>query len=403
MSWQTDIENRVFEIITGDGRSYKPKWKNASKVVEYNVSQFNFIGITGSLVDRKKPKAREFELEFYFDGDNAIDEGNNFEISARNTKRWTMKHPFYGDIICQPISLSQDNNKLNVSKFSVKVLETLIEGWAKADIVVSDKISELEANLQLISASVLTVDTIDKTALKATVNQIDTIHSRWINSSSDLANFKRAVSDAIVAIDEPLFDAVLAVRNVQAALNFPATVIRSVKDRLNVLYEALVNIIDTFNGTFENKLQSEILGGGLVSSMFKASTINITDDYLLKTKVIETQDLLLEAYNRYLLFLDSLQTERVDSIESYAANFDNINTLDEISNVTLSNLYSIAFLAKQERVFINDAESNPILLCHRFYGIDSDDINLNKFINENNIGLNELLSIRQGRRIVYYA
>jgi hypothetical protein len=70
--------------------------------------------------------------------------------------------------------------------------------------------------------------------------------------------------------------------------------------------------------------------------------------------------------------------------------------------LNISNLYSIAFAAKQEREYVLDKDSNPILLTHKFYGLDKNDVNLEKFISTNDIGLTEILNIRKGRKIVYY-
>ena len=403
MSWQNDIENKVFTIITGDGRVYTPKWRNPKKDFEFNIGTFEFINIDGSLVNRGKAKGRKFNLEFYFDGDDSIDVGNRFEISSRNTKRWTLKHPFYGDIICQPLSISQDNTQLNCSKFEVPVMETLIEGWPKADEVVTDRIAELESRINSLQVDILPETRINKADLKAAVTTIQKTNEKWIRADSDLANFKKAVSNAIVSIDSAVFDATLAVRNVQAVINFPATVLQTIEDRINVLIEGLNGIIDSFNGTFINKFQVESLGGTYISAINRAASTNISDDYLKKAQVFDTQDLILNAFNTYLAFLDSLQSDRADSEESYEPDFDNINGLDDIVNVSLANLYEIAFTAKQERSFIVDSESNVILLAHRFYGMDSEDANLQRFIDENEIGLNELLSIRKGRKVVYYA
>ncbi len=404
MSWQTDIENKVFEIITGDGKSYKPKWKNPIKEVEYNVSVFNFINVTGSLIDRRKPKARKFELEFYFDGENSITTGNNFEVSARNTKRWTLKHPFYGDIICQPISLTQDDSMLNCSKFKVQVMETLLEGWPKADEIVSDRIAELETKISGLQVNILPETKIDKVALKASVNTISDTNSAWIDLAEDLTAFKKLVSDAIIAIDKPLFDAVAAVRSVQSVINFPATVQRTVEERINILISGLNGVIDSFNGTFLNKFQVESLGGTYISAINRAASTGVTDeDYYTKSLVFKTQEKILAAFDSYLLFLDSQQTERADSEESYSPDFDNIAGLDDMTNVTLANLYQVAFTAKQERSFICDKDYNPVLLAHRFYGLDDNDINLNRFINENDLGLFDMLRIRKGRTVIYYA
>ena len=73
MSWIEDIQNKVFEIVTGDGKTYTPKWLNAVKDAEYNTTVYDFVGVEGSFVDRKAAKGLKFTLEFYFDGEFAVD------------------------------------------------------------------------------------------------------------------------------------------------------------------------------------------------------------------------------------------------------------------------------------------------------------------------------------------
>lgn len=403
MSWQNDIENKIFTIITGDRKTYTPKWRNAVKTVDYNVSVFDFVNVTGSFIDRRKPKARQFALEFYFDGENAVTIGNNFEISARNANKWTVKHPFYGEIKCQPLSLSQDNTTLNCSAFKVPVLETLLQGWPKSDIVVVDQLTTLQTTLNNYQVVDLKNAGINKVALTSLVNKSDTSISKSITNDNELIAFKKLVSSAINSIDEVLFDTVTVLRNIQAIINYPAVISRTIKDRVNVLIEVLNNIFSSFNGsTVIGKKHVENFGGATISAMHVAASTNISGNYSRRSDIAIIQDTLLSAYDSYLAFLDSMQTERADSDSSYQANFDNLNSLESIVNLSIANLYNTAFNAKQERSFIIDKDTNPIVLTHRFYGLDLDDVNLNSFITENNIGINELLNIRKGRKVVYY-
>jgi len=46
--------------------------------------------------------------------------------------------------------------------------------------------------------------------------------------------------------------------------------------------------------------------------------------------------------------------------------------------------------------------SNAIILTHRFYDLEETDQNLENFINQNQIGINEMLEIKTGRKVIYY-
>jgi hypothetical protein len=400
MSWIDDIENISLTIITGDGKSWEPKWKNASKEVEYNASVFEFVNVEGSLVLRQKPKGRKFELELYFDGENAVTIGNSFEQSARDSRIWTIKHPFYGDFKCQPLNLKQDNSGLNVSKFSITVIETITDAYPKPSVVFVDEIeSQLvitnEAQAQAFNNS----KELEKVSLQNNVETLDTYLSKIIKTGEELKEFKTAVSDAVIEITNVTSSGLTILRAIQSIINYPATIEQTIEARFTALKEAFNTIIDTFTG---NKNQFEAVAGGLVAAMYVASSTNITDDYDTRVLVFNQQDKLSEVYNEYVTYLDSLQTDRADSDDSYIPSFDGLNELNKLAGLTMSNLYDIAFSAKQEREYTLDKDSNPILLTHKFYGLDKKDVNLSKFIKTNNIGLNELLNIVKGRKIIYY-
>jgi hypothetical protein len=68
----------------------------------------------------------------------------------------------------------------------------------------------------------------------------------------------------------------------------------------------------------------------------------------------------------------------------------------------LSQLFVIAVGAQQQRRYVLSVDSNPIILSHRFYGPSEDDSNLDRFISQNNIGINEILQLKKGREVIYY-
>jgi hypothetical protein len=79
-----------------------------------------------------------------------------------------------------------------------------------------------------------------------------------------------------------------------------------------------------------------------------------------------------------------------------------MNDLTNLINFTLSNLFNIALGAKQERFVFLETDSNVILLAHRFYGLVPDDSTIDELIEQNEIGLTEILNIKAGRKIIYF-
>ena len=70
MSWQNDIQNIKFEIITGDKKIYYPKLVQMyEKNISFNGTQYDFVNRDGSFFDRKPittlicPSALRLEVE----------------------------------------------------------------------------------------------------------------------------------------------------------------------------------------------------------------------------------------------------------------------------------------------------------------------------------------------------
>ncbi|MDD5013670.1 MAG: hypothetical protein PHW73_01030 [Atribacterota bacterium] len=403
MSWQDNIEQIPFTIITGDKKIYTPKWMNAVKSQEYNTALYEFVNVEGTLVLRQKPKGRKFDLEFYFDGEKSVEIGEQFEKSARDSRNWTVKHPFFGNFLCQPISLSQDNSVYNITKFVVPVVETISKAYPQQSIVLTDKITESVKKANTSQAKILeNSEKINKVIAKANVNYFDKVYSKIIGTESELKAFKQKISNAVIEIESTVATALTITRTIQEIINYPATIIQTVKARFDALKESLEGILDSFDGSNNDKIKIEIMGGTMIGAMLTASSTNIENEYYKRDDILFQQSLLIDAYNRYLAFLDNMQTSRADNDQSYMPNYTAVKDLNEAFNLTIANLYNIINTAKQEREYTLDKDSNLILLTHRFYGLDSEDKNIDLFKRTNNIGLNELTNIRKGRKVVYY-
>lgn len=411
MSWTTDINDKIFEIVTGDGKSYFPKWRNATKSQEFNVSVYEFIKTPGSFVDRKEAKGRKFDLEFYFDGDTAVDQGNNFEISSRDKRKWLLKHPFYGDIYCQPTTFFQDNSIYNVSKFTVTVIETLPEGYPSFNSSFVDIIAETQQTINDAQiANFENKNLVDKGALKSLTEKFDAIFSKIMDQDSDLNQFKALVNNTVNEIASATASATSILRAFIDLVNYPATISQTVKQRFNAFNEALNELILNITGIIPDsrtntlKTQFEAIGGSILAAQQIASTTNFSDNnsYLTKNNVLDQQDQIIESYNSFIAIIEENQTDRNDSTDSYSPDFDSMNELSNIITLSISNLYLIAFDAKQERSYITETETNAILLTHRFYGIDREDKNLEYFINTNELSFDEILLINKGRKVLFY-
>jgi len=405
MSWLDKIKTDLI-IQCGDGKQFRPQWLNASKSKEYNVAEFEFPNVSGTLVHRSLPKGRRYNLELYFQGENHLDITQDFELSADDKRAWVLTHPMYGRLNVQPLSLSFDNTEHNVTKITGTVVETISEDYPKGVTAPQELIDAFhnEANEALLtSLTSLTIDTAGATQLDAINKKAYTDGVKFINAEM-FEDYFNAFNEANAAITNATSQPLQAMRLLQAVLLKPAQFRESVQSRMNTLVNQFNSLRANlgFLTTPSLKQQYEANAGATISGLFFAVSMPMDGDYQKRSDVLDVVDTILYVYNTYVSDLDSLQTDNNGSPTSYVPSFGGLLSLGQLVNFTLSNLFDIAINAKQERTLIVDTDTNLVLLTHRIYGLDATDANIEYLKQTNGIGLNEILQIRKNRKILYY-
>ena len=383
MTWIEKI-NTELRITTGDGDVYIPNWLNAVKQKEFNVSEFEFIEVSGTFVHRSKAKGNRYAIEIYFQGERHLAEAANFEKSTDDPRAWKIDHPFYGAITVQPLSLSFDNTAYNVTKITGTVVETITENNPKGKIDAADFVLLSKATLDglAINAYVNTVipKAKDVKQLTANVKKMYSLAIPNINLDIDASAYFKAFTSALSAIITLISAPFQAMTLVSDFINAAIITAQSVQVRVSVL-------TDQFNG-----LRSIILGlssssspefdrnakknyennAGLVVSAACASAVT-EFDYKNRLEVIDMIDKLLALYNQYILDLDSFQANTFSEKESYFPDPNTLFQLNLLINTTVSSLFTIGLGTKQERIIYTEQDTNLILLAHRIYGLNQDD------------------------------
>lgn len=405
MSWIEQIDNDLI-ITTGEGTRFTPSWLNASFSVEYNVAQFEFPGLRGSLVKRGTPIGRKYNLELYFEGENHLETSSRFEIAARDNRPWTLEHPFYGLLIVQPASLNFDNTGYNVSKITGVVTETITEDNPKS---IPDPVDAIKLNKELLDETFITTFTEQPTAIDintmAANNQKNyTQGVKIIELPEEAEAYFNAFNAAKTAINTATASPLLAMRAAMTLITYPALFTADVKNRVNQLVGQFNTLHDSLANIFEvsSKQIFQNHAGTNISAMCLAAATPLDGNYTNNKSVFEIIELILNSYETYLSDLDVLQTPTGFELNSFIPDADSITALNSLVNLTVSNLYNIALGARSERSIITEYDTNIIILTHRFYGLDPEDRNIDELIENNNIGLNRLLQIKKGTKIVYY-
>ncbi len=408
MSWLEKVKSD-FVITTGDGKSFRPLWINATKAVEYNIAEFEFPNLEGTLVRRGTPKGRRYNLELFFQGEDHLDQSLAFETSAKDSRAWVISHPFYGNITVQPMGLIFDNTKYNDTKITGTVIETITDDSPRVGVVPVDKITEDKNNCDLSFANSyannVVPDAKDINAMNSNVAGFYSKASKIAKSPDSEAyfnSFNNAKSDILQATDEPL----KAIQSIQSMINAPALFATDIKTRLNLLINQFNGLRTTLNTIFSPNAKRlyENNAAGLISAMAlcTANPQNAGADYGNRLGVIAIIESVLTQYNLFIADLDILQTPNGGELDSYIPDAGSFILLNNLINYTISNLFDIALNAKQERIVYLEKDNNIINLTHRFYGLDVSDQNIETFMMNNNIGLNEILQIKKNRKIIYY-
>lgn len=406
MSWTDSIENK-FIIETGDGIEFFPSWLNAVKSKEWNISDFEFIDVAGTLVKRGRPKGRKYELEIYFQGDDHLVDSQAFEESADDPRPWKITHPYYGVILCQPLSLKFDNSVHNITKITGPIMETIEETNPKISYNYVDRITEkhqltLDNYAASFSVDIAKMNSVDINRFQSTISSIKEKTKKSIIDTADFQSYLNSFSTANAALNDIFTDTLDGIQLVQSLINAPALFADSVENRIAVIetqFEFLMSSVNNIVSLGDKLIFSNNIGNTMAAMSLAAVT---NPDYTRRIDVAKVIDKLISRHDQVIVELDGLQSDNGGNPESFIPDAGSIQALSDLVSLTISQLYTIALNSKQERVIALDKDTNVIEVTHRLYGLDEADENMTKLIDDNDIGINELLGLNVNREIVYY-
>ena len=408
-NWIEQLENVELVIQTGDGKKWSPLWKEAKRSKVYNTSAYDFIRVSGTFVYRGLPQGSQYDITLIFQGETHLQTADQFNKSADDPRFWTITHPFWGEIKVQPMTIEEDKSSLNSTIFKVRIWETISTKYPLQRQLANDRVAEMQGlTNEMVALSFASqipkLDPSIRTTLANTVKGVDIVASKAIKSSSDFAIFKSNVAKAQRLIDDVLQAPIDVMRAIISVINYPVLVVGSIKDRLNVAKELAIRLESILlkKPTKTTLIIYECAGSSLVSAQANAAMTPNYSDYKIRTDVVFAMDAVRIGYENYLEILDNNQASRSDDFDGFTPDDDTSRHLNDAISESLANIYEYSFGAKQERAIFLEEDSNPILLTHRFYGLDGEDENLTFFINSNSLSLPELFQIKKGRRILYY-
>lgn len=407
MSWLDRVQTDM-TIKTGDGVEYTPDYLNATKLVEYNISVFEFSELAGSLVYRGEPRGRRYALELYFRGEDNLDTSAAFEASAANKKAWVISHPIYGAIQVQPVGMEFDNTVQNVTRINCSVIETINIDGTIPNLSAEDKILQDKQALDAAAANAYLQDVDPEAADRISVkNNMDSIYadiSKQISDNTDFSDFFNAYNEVNTTINKTVFDTLVMINQVQAVLNMPATFADTLARRLrmfelqfSILNGGVANIVRASDKRLYQAMMVTAISGMVLASVTNPGTL-----YGNRKSVLSVIDKIYQAHRLFMANLDTLQSTTGAGTNVFIPNPEPVTQLSQLVGYALDNLLQVANNAKQERLLTLEEDSDLIQLARRFYGLQPDDSTITTLKDSNDIGISEMFEIKKGRQLVYY-
>ena len=403
MAWKERLENIKFTIKTGDGAVYYPLWRDSAKSTKLNFAKYDFINVRGSFIDRKESESGSFPLNFYFTGEDNLDQAKAFENSAKDKRLWNVTHPFYGTLSGHPTNIERNDNSFGNTEINVLFWESIADDYPEDSDSIPDEVEDRVVRLNSLGiqnyVSKAQPQTGDINDLKSS---IEISAARFEPDKFSFNDYRALKNKALGDLNLLIQETEVAISTAQLVLSEPANFIRNIRSKIDSIKSAYEEIKKTINPeNRQSKYYFETQAAALLGNLAKSSVNPLPNDYIVRSDIESVNSEMLNLYNDYLTTIDANQIPLENINDEYSPDIDLQSSLIDLVTYTSQSLFVLSFDARQERSIILDKDSNLIVLTHRFLGLASDE-NLETFKRINNMGLSETYRIKKGRLITYY-
>jgi len=403
MAWKDNLENIKFTIKTGDGSVYYPLWRDSVKSTKLNFAKYDFINVRGSFIDRKESESGSFPLNFYFTGEDNLEQAKAFENSAKDKRLWNVTHPFYGTLSGHPTNIERNDNSFGNTEINVLFWESIADDYPEDSDSIPDEVEDRVVRLNSLGiqnyVSKAQPQTGDINDLKSS---IEISAARFEPDKFSFNDYRALKNKALGDLNLLIQETLVAISTAQLVLSEPANFERNIRNKIDSVKSAYDEVKSTINQeNRQSKYYFESQAATLIANLAKSSVNPLLDDYILRSDIESVNSELFGLYNDYLATIDANQIPLENINDEYSPDIDLQSSLIDLVTYTSQSLFVLSFDARQERSVILEKDSNLIVLTHRFLGLASDE-NLEIFKRINKIGLSEIYRIKKGRLITYY-
>lgn len=421
MSWIEKINNTVLTVVTGDGEVYKPLYRNSGnnkQDINMNATVVEFSDIDGGYVIRGAIGPKALPYEFIFQGSDHMDIRDSFISTLSDRRAWALSNPHIGSRIVQPISVSIDNSIDNMTVISGQFIETI------ADINPSSRISERrEAEIKLessIDAGVFASEQLNLTTQDIASTSIvnDSVYSKVKAGSItefDLGDVSTKIGKANAAFNTIGSKPAQYMAQLANVIRAPSRFYDTIKNRVSVLNGSYTDLQNSITGvpSLGKKVYFEIAASMNLVAIAEANIITLGDvadlqGISLDNEPIVTRRDVLEAttelkllFDSYITSLGNLQSENDNKLDSYIPDSANLFALESAMVQVIGNLIAMASDAKTEVIYTTKDDIPIVDLVFKLLGT-VDNLIIQKFAKDNNLGQNNVMVVEAGTKLYYY-
>lgn len=421
MKWIERINATVLTVVTGDGKVYKPLFRNRGNNVyeiDGNAVPLEFNDIDGALVVRGALGVTDIDFEFIFQGDDHMDIRDEFMESIKDRRPWVLSHPSIGSKLVQFATLSLDFSIDNITTISGRLYETIESSYPssgvsekrESEIKLESSITEgisVSNDLKLSPADINTVtETTERMSLTAKLKSVTDI---------DLEKINNAIAEGSVTLSSIGSEPSSFMRDLSNIIRTPTRYLDTINNRVSVLKASYEDLKNAISGTpsLAEKMFFEIAGSFNIIAIGEANLIPIseiaddqgveleTKEIITRRQVLSSINDLKDIYNSYLSTLGELQSDIDNRTDSYSPSHENIYAFQSAIFSVVGSLLNMSVSAKREISYLVPQDTPLVLLVHTLMGTVDSDI-MKQFVDDNNLGRDEVLIVPQYKEVFYY-
>ena len=400
MGWEERLQTARYSAPSGETLPFA--YEDVSRSITRKTTAFNTPDRNSTYVQDNGYTSRRYPMRVFYCGDECDQNALAFEAILLENGVGILEHPIYGTHNVVPTG--EINRRDDLKTAANQVIIDVVFFETDDATFTNDQVDAAAQALEAIeaaraaSAATLAADDLNEAVLKGEHQSLLDFAKKGLNKvASATAEVQKefdliynSINNSIdILVGEPL---TLAFQTI-TMLNAPARAAANIQARLDAYRNLASSIVSSGETTATRYRSRQTFSSGYTTG-YSLSMLN--NDFLSKPQALEAADSLLSLFDELSAWNDDRQRELgiLDTGSLY-------QQLQQAVSYTAGYLVQLSFSLKQEKRFKTQRTYTFIDLCFELYG-NTNEGEIDFFINGNNFTGSEILEIPKGREIVWY-